>query len=145
GRALEARLLGTFAGKDEAGVRYRLLAPDAREAVATVEESVRGRRSAAGSGFARSFAIAGSGRLRLRAAEPGPQWVASGFNWMLRRRSDGAFEALAARGLSAGEVLALSDGAPAVTIDLVSGATRAIEIETILAPSWSEGVQAAWM
>jgi mono/diheme cytochrome c family protein len=145
GSALAARLAGTFIEGARAGLRYRLFGEDASNSVASVEESVRGCTSGAGSGFARDFSIEGKGRFVLRAAEPGPAWVASSFTWTVRRREDGSFEALSVRGLRRGEMLSVAGGAVLVPLDLDPEGKRSLEIQVLLLPRWSPEIEERWL
>jgi mono/diheme cytochrome c family protein len=136
-----ARLDETFVEGDRAGLRYRLVAADDPAALATVEESARAVVSPAGSGFERDFSLRGAGIFRLRVGEPGPRWLASGTNWVVRAKEDGVVEAIGTTERS----LDLVGGAVEVPVDLGIGARRRVFVRTLLLPAWNPEVEASWL
>lgn len=141
GRPFTARLHQTSIEGDRVVLRYRLLAPEDARLRATVEEDSHGVVRPVGSGFERDFALHGIGAYVLNIAEPGPRWIASGTNWVVRQRSDGVFEAVGVRGRTSTVELARGFA----RVDLYSDAVARVSVLTLLFPAWNADVQDAWI
>ena len=135
GAPLAARFLGSFVDGARGGIRYRL------QGSIEVDEEARGVFLPFGSGFERVLVLRGAGRLTLRLADPGPAWVASGTSWTVRRRADGVYEAIAARG----RPLSVEGGRVLLRLDLGAGGEESIAVRTLLFPAWDRDVEAAWI
>jgi cytochrome c553 len=142
GAPFAAHLASTTTEHGVARLGYQLFEAGNPAAIARIGEAPNALHSIAGSGFARHLSIESSRPLRLRAAETGPAWVASGISWIVRRRVDGSFEACSVAGLLPGEVLVPNGGG--AEVELAAGA-REVEIRTLLAPRWNDAIQSRWL
>ncbi|HEV8113269.1 MAG TPA: c-type cytochrome [Planctomycetota bacterium] len=142
GAPFGARLASTSTEHGVPLLGYRLFEAGNSTAIGSVGEAPSALHGTGGSGFTRHLSIDSTRAVRVRAADAGPAWVASGISWIVRRRGDGSFEACSVTGLRAGEVL-VPDGGGAEFV-LGPGA-REVEIRTLLAPRWDDAIQARWL
>src|SRR5258705_2932691 len=138
GAPLDARLASTSTARGIGSITYQLFEAGNPAALARIAEAPAALHETTGSGFARHLSIQSARALRLRAADVGPAWVASGISWIVRRRADGSFEACAVSGLLPGEVLVPNAGGAEVA--LRAGA-REVDVRTLFLPRWDDAIE----
>jgi mono/diheme cytochrome c family protein len=141
---LKARLRSTSVESGRPVIAYELVDEAARP-IGLVRESPAAVRGSAGSGFSRRFEIQTAALLRWRAAEAGPALVAAGLTWTVRRRADGSYEAISARGLASGEVLVPNEGALEAVLRPDPRGPRSVELSVVLSATWDDAQQARWL
>ncbi len=149
---IEARLAATRVRDSEVELHYRLFDASGRH-LASVVESPRGVGASFGAGFARRFTLTG-------AAQPAQLWLAclrarpeefvnSGafmtpdavIYWSALRREGGLFECVGVRA-SALDLLLSGSNTGYARLELGPGGRAELEVTTLIAPAWSEDVQA---